>query len=247
MKPGQAAAPAAKPPRGANSLIARELGSRILHGEFPPGSLLPNESELSRTFDASRSVIRESTKILMAKGFLASRPKVGTRVEPRDHWNLLDREVLSWYSSPHNRRRLLQSVQQMRYIFEPEAAALAASHRTNAEMKAITAACKAMGSPELPLRIKADVEFHLGILKAAHNEFLIPFGFLIESGLMMVFETTTRKLGDLQYADKLHRNIEKAIRQRRSDAARRAVKRLLEHTNVTLFGTPTPAPKRKRR
>src|SRR5215475_5808137 len=111
-----------------HSAAAEEIGSRILRGDFAPGVLLPNEAEWSKRLRIGRSAIREAMKMLMAKGLVAARPKVGTRVQPRERWNLLDRDILAWYMTAPDRDRFLTSVQQMRRIFEPEAAALAAAH-----------------------------------------------------------------------------------------------------------------------
>jgi DNA-binding FadR family transcriptional regulator len=77
--------------------IAQGIGERILGGEFAPGTLLPNEAEWGRIYGASRTAVREAIKALSAKGLIASRPKVGSRVEPKSRWNLLDRDVLAWH------------------------------------------------------------------------------------------------------------------------------------------------------
>ena len=81
-----------------HAALAEEIGQRIVRGDYPPGTLLPNEAKWSQIFDVSRSAVREAIKMLMAKGLLTSRPKVGSRVEPRERWNLLDRDVLAWYA-----------------------------------------------------------------------------------------------------------------------------------------------------
>jgi DNA-binding FadR family transcriptional regulator len=221
---------------------AEEIGTRILRGDFAPGVLLPNEAEWCKRLRMSRSAVREAMKMLKAKGLLNSRPKVGTRVEPRERWNLLDRDVLAWYMATPDRDRFLRSVQEMRRIFEPEAAALAAAHRTAEQMAAITTACRDMGSATtFDSRITADVRFHLAILTAAGNEFLVPFGFLIESALMNVFVQVTRQVGSLRHAQSLHEDIEKAIRRRRPEAARRAVRRLLADTDDIIEHMPPAA------
>jgi DNA-binding FadR family transcriptional regulator len=222
---------------------AEEIGSRILRGDYAPGMLLPNEAEWCKRLRMSRSAVREAMKMLKAKGLLDSRPKVGTRVEPRERWNLLDRDVLAWYMATPDRTRFLRSVQEMRRIFEPEAAALAAVHRDARQMAAITTACRDMGAATtFERRIEADVRFHLAILSAAGNEFLVPFGFLIESALTNVFVQVTRQVGTLQHAQSLHEDIEKAIRRRRPDGARRAVRRLLGDTDDIIEHMPPAAP-----
>ena len=100
-------------------------------------------------------------------------------------------------------------------------------------------------------RIEADVRFHLAILTAAGNEFLVPFGFLIESALTNVFVYVTRRVGTLRHAQALHEDIERAIRRRRPDAARRAVRRLLADTDDVIHRVPPktapPQPRGRRR
>jgi DNA-binding FadR family transcriptional regulator len=232
--------------RSRHFIAAEKIGLLILRGDFAPGVLLPNEAEWCKRLHMSRSVIREAVKMLNAKGLVSSRPKVGTRVEPRERWNLLDRDVLLWYAaaSSRGRERLLVALQEMRRIFEPEAAALAARNRTEQELEAISIACRDMGTAKtLEAFIEADVRFHLAVLAAAHNEFLVPFGMLVESALAALFDYVTRKFGTLRHAQTLHEEIEKAIRMKRPQAARRAVQQLLVDTDSAI----PPEPARPRR
>ena len=91
--------------------LAGEIGLRIVRGDYPPGTILPNEAKWSEVFDVSRSAVREAIKMLMAKGLLSSRPKIGSWVEPRERWNLLDRDVLGWYAASPDRESFLWGVQ----------------------------------------------------------------------------------------------------------------------------------------
>lgn len=212
--------------------VANEIGSRIVRGDYPPGTILPNEAEWSGMFRVSRSVVREAIKMLSAKNLLASRPKIGSWVMPREHWNLLDREVLSWYAASPNRYEFLRTVQEFRYIIEPEAAALAAERRTAEEMRGISKACHEMGTaPTLSERTAADTRFHVAILHAARNELLVPLGALIDSALEQLFVHVTREVNNLRHAQDLHEDIEKYIRLQKPDAARKAVRRLLANTD----------------
>jgi len=212
--------------------LANEIGTRIVRGDYPPGSILPNEARWSQTFDVSRSAVREAIKMLMAKGLLVSRPKIGSRVEPRERWNLLDRDVLTWYATSPNREAFLRTVQEFRYIIEPEATAMAALRHTDQQMAEISAACRAMGeATSLPARTQADTQFHLAILRATGNELLVPLGALIESALNHLFVFITREVDDLRHAQELHESIEKNVRLRRPTAARAAVRRLLVNTD----------------
>ena len=215
--------------------LANEIGMRIVRGDYPPGTILPNEVKWSETFDASRSAVREAIKMLMAKSLLSSRPKVGSWVEPRERWNLLDRDVLSWYAMSPDRETFLRTVQEFRHIIEPEATALAAERRSDEQMAEISAACREMGeATSLASRTQADTRFHLAILRASGNDLLVPLGVLIESALNNLFVFTTRETSDVRHAQKLHEAIERSIRLQRPEAARAAVRKLLANTDQVI-------------
>ncbi|RLP26664.1 FadR/GntR family transcriptional regulator [Mesorhizobium sp. YM1C-6-2] len=215
--------------------LANEIGMRIVRGDYPPGTILPNEAKWSQTFEVSRSAVREAIKMLMAKSLLSSRPKVGSWVEPRERWNLLDRDVLGWYAAAPDREAFLRTVQEFRHIIEPEATALAAERRTDEQMVEISTACREMGeATSLASRTQADTRFHLAILHASGNELLVPLGVLIESALNNLFVFTTRETSDVRHAQKLHEAIERSIRLQRPEAARAAVRKLLANTDQVI-------------
>ena len=220
-----------------HAALANEIGMRIVRGDYPPGAILPNEAKWSETFTVSRSAVREAIKMLMAKSLLSSRPKVGSWVEPRERWNLLDRDVLGWYAMGPDREAFLRTVQEFRHIIEPEASALAAERRSEEQMMEISAACREMGeATSLAVRTEADTRFHLAILRASGNDLLVPLGVLIESALNNLFIAVTRETSNVQHAQKLHEAIERNIRLRRPEAARAAVRRLLANTDSVIAG-----------
>jgi len=215
--------------------VAQDIGARILKGEFAPGDLLPNEAESCRAYGVSRTAVREAMKMLTAKGLIISRPKIGSRVQPRDSWNLLDRDVLVWYCAAAERSHFLASMHQVRSILEPEAAALASVNYTPEQIRGIDEALIGMrDATDLHGWNLYDVKFHLAILWAAGNELLVPFGFLIESALGTMFDFTGRHNQDWRKAYPLHEAIVVAIRKRRPEAARKAVRALLSDTGQVL-------------
>ncbi|TIS55436.1 FadR/GntR family transcriptional regulator [Mesorhizobium sp.] len=220
------------PGSSVHASLANEIGLRIVRGDYPPGTILPNEAKWSETFDVSRSAVREAIKMLMAKSLLASRPKIGSWVEPKERWNLLDRDVLAWYATAPDREMFLRTVQEFRHIIEPEASAFAAMRRSEEQMAEISQACREMGeATSLQERTRADTRFHLAILRASGNDLLVPLGVLIESALDHLFIFTTRQTSDQRQAQKLHGAIEKNIRLQRPEAARNAVRKLLANTD----------------
>jgi DNA-binding FadR family transcriptional regulator len=233
--------------------VAHDLGQRIVRGDYKPGALLPNEAECGQIYKVSRTAVREAVKMLSAKGLIQSRPKIGSRVEPRAVWNLLDRDVLGWYCATVDFQKFAHEVQQIRFMIEPEAAALAAMHRNQAQLAEIDAAYQAMaeGVDDEAAWNKADVKFHLAVLDASGNDFISPFGRVIESLLASLFSGTVGYVRNRVRVLPLHGAILDAIKARKPDAARRAVRRLLDSTQRTIDqGTkakPAPEPKARQR
>lgn len=63
--------------------IVQDLGMDIVGGKVAPGERLPAEVLLCETYGVSRPVLREATRVLVAKGLVVSKPRVGSIVRPR--------------------------------------------------------------------------------------------------------------------------------------------------------------------
>ena len=215
--------------------IARAIGERILGGEFKPGSLLPNEAEWGETYGVSRTAVREAIKALSAKGLISSRPKIGSRVEPRSRWNLLDRDVLAWHRTATDRKAFLASTQEFRRIVEPGIAELAARRRTTAQIDKLVEALDGMKRATThDETVFADVAFHEALLTSTNNDLLMPFGVLIEETLGNLFDFTTQRNKHYKQALKLHENIAKAVIAGDADGARKAMLVLIGDTDAVI-------------
>jgi DNA-binding FadR family transcriptional regulator len=150
--------------------IARDLGMKIVSGEIKPGDILDGEIAASGLLNVSRTAYREAVRILSAKGLVSSRPKIGTRVSPREQWH-----VLGWIFRSEPDESLLDGLFELRRIVEPEAAALAAVRRSEAQVERMTVALEAMATHSLATEAgrAADREFHSALLEASNNAFLI--------------------------------------------------------------------------
>lgn len=228
--------PARRPPGSRiHAELAAGIGELILNGTYPPGSLLPNEAEWGRRFHASRTAVREAIKTLNGKGLLVSRPKIGSRVEPRERWNLLDRDVMAWHRAAMDEKTFLSSLQEVRRILEPGVAVLAATRRTDEQQAALEAALDAMRTAAEPAaKVKADVGFHLCLLAAANNELLAPFGIIIEQSLASMFHYTTTHSARPEHVLRLHADVVRAIARQSPEAARKAMAALLDDTDEIL-------------
>jgi DNA-binding FadR family transcriptional regulator len=151
--------------------VAQKLAVAIIEGRFKAGELLPNEDALRSEISVSRTAYREAVKVLTAKGLVESRPKSGTRVAPRDAWNLLDPDVLSWHFEADPNETFIRDLFELRRFVEPSAARLAALRRTPADLARIEAGYRGMidNPPYAESTIRADLAFHEAIFVATGN------------------------------------------------------------------------------
>lgn len=217
--------------RSIHGRIAHELGQQILHGDLAPGEILPSETALGQEFGVSRTVLREAIKVLAAKGMVESKTKIGTRVRARDHWNMLDPDVLSWSLSSHEAESYAAGVTEMRHILEPAGAALAAERATEQQIGRIREAYEAMAAAgaDLERSIPHDLRFHQSILEATGNTFLASMGHVIESALAFSFQVSARARDDAAYSLPLHKTVLERIEARDARGAQAAMLRLLEN------------------
>ena len=228
--------------------LAESIGKLILKGTYPPGTILPNEAEWGKIYGASRTRVREAVKTLTAKGLVVSRTKIGSRVQPAEKWNMLDRDVLAWHIATQKPQDYLKSVQQVRKMLEPEIAALAATCRTEAQLSAIREAFEGMRrAGASKASIEPDIQFHLNLLAAANNFLLTPFGVMIEAALRNMFAFTTKHNDRPDYFLPRHEAILKAVERGSPVAARKATLALLDDTDHTLLKSDVKQRRRPRR
>jgi len=220
------------PKRNVNDSLAAALGCEIIAGVHPPGSRLPNEASLLVRFGVSRPTLREAFRALEAKGLIVSRQKVGTLVRPKADWHMLDADFLAWHMQAAPTEAFVNDVFQLRRIFEPQAAGLAAESRDAAALGRIEAAYADMeahksGDSEL---IAADVRFHKEILQASGNRLLGALGSLIEMALVGTFKMGWRSLAIKDDRLHQHRDVMAAIAAKRPETARAAMAKLLQES-----------------
>jgi DNA-binding FadR family transcriptional regulator len=237
----KATAAAALPHTGVRGLLGRvveEIGLRVLNGSYIPGKALPIEPELMEELCISRTVLREAIKVLAAKGLVESRPKTGTRVRPREQWNLLDPTVLHLYCQVVEYSTFAASFQQVRVVIEPEAAALAAEHRSRLQLNALEEAYQAMeAAKEIVGWTAADLRFHEAILDATGNPFMRPLGALISTALETLLSHSFKSSPNPFESLKAHRRVLEAIRDKDVNRARVSMRALLASTALSISRT----------
>jgi len=219
--------------------VVEYLGRRIVSGAFPDGSRLPNEEELAARLKVSRGGVREAVKALAAKGLVEPRPRLGTRVLPRHQWNLMDREVIDWRGETGD-PEFLKDLLELRLMVEPGASQLAADRATDDQIAVLETAYAAMAShaSRLPAEgtafVKADLAFHLTLLRASDNQLIEQLGRLLETSLHHGLAASSHVPGGVAGTLPLHHAVLVAVRDHRPSAAHRAMKQLIETTSTAV-------------
>ncbi len=194
------------------SRIVESLGRAIVAGDYVDLPF-PIEADISQQFSASRSVTREAVKMLTAKGLIASRPRHGTSVAPERAWNFLDPDVLRWLLSRGLSLDLLAEFTAFRSAIEPQAAMMAIRHNDRDAIARIGCAVEqmALADGSKTESLQADIDFHVAILLASGNRFMVQCRDLVETALRFSIRLTNRQKG-VDFPDiEAHRAIANAI------------------------------------
>ena len=156
-----------------NKMLSQSIADTILsmitiEKRFTAGDKLPNENELSAELNVSRTTLREAIRILVAYGVLEIQRGKGTFVT---RMALEQEPALGQLSDIKVNAKDLY---EMRLIFEPEAAYLAAIRGTDAEIKRILEFGQKIEKEIKAGQDRTDHEhsFHKAIAQATHNEFM---------------------------------------------------------------------------
>lgn len=200
--------------------VTAAIAEDIFAERFPPGTALPRENDLCEIYGVSRTVIRESLKILESKGIVRGRPRIGTTVADRDEWNILDADVLEWMGPRIDDFDLFGCIIEARRTIEPAAAELAAQRATVQEIADLDAAWQQMRDARSDLEkfTEADVRFHTLLLIASHNQVFRRLSSAIHAALRHALHTSNVAVEDRRDAVENHRELVEALRLR--DVAR---------------------------
>lgn len=181
-------------PREGKSMHARivhDLGMEIVSGKRRAGDRLAPEAVLLETYGVSRPVLREASRVLVSKGLVMSKPRLGTVVRPRSDWHMLDPDVLNWTLKAMPEDDFFRSVLTVRRIIEPAAAALAAANATPEDIVSIAAAFEKMAAAATPEEMhEPDLAFHREIMAATHNDLLAYIGNMMSLALSESIKVT---------------------------------------------------------
>lgn len=212
--------------------ITQHLACRIIHGDLAPGMTLPGENELAVDYSASRTSVRNALQILAAKGLVSIQPKKRSTVNHRDQWSLLDIDVLGWLAEDNVDPQLVEQLMVTRLIFEPNIARLAAFNAGGRDLAALEDALQLMrqGQTNALREVfeEGDLAFHLALLRAAHNPFLLALGNALSAAMVLSFRQTLEKdVRQTKTAVDEHALLLEAIRLKQPDSAHQLMRTIL--------------------
>lgn len=163
-----------------------QLGRSIVQGDLEVGeSIVPEQ--LAESLGLSRSVLREAFRALEAKGLVHARPRIGTRVAPREQWNFLDPQVISWRLLGEDRGNQVEELYATRLAIEPVAARLVSrlvDAEAVSELRSLIGRMRdAMAARDLHAFTEADVEFHIELLNSSGNRMFSCFSTVIAAAV----------------------------------------------------------------
>jgi DNA-binding FadR family transcriptional regulator len=219
----------------ASDVLADDLRERILRGDFREGTALPPERELVIQTRMSRATVREALRILEVQGLVRIRTgrAGGAFVQRPDEESMANSVSLLI----RGQRIRLAALLETREAVEPASARLAAKYRTDADLAGLDAANEVLaglaadpGNDSLAEFLRANVDWHVAVATASHNELLT--GFMIALSRAIYASTDNRGFVDAQVRAttvRAHLSVTKAIRDHDGDAA---VRRMARHLHT---------------
>lgn len=197
----------------------RLLLDHINEAGLRAGDRLESERELSKILGISRPSLREAIQILQVQGRLVVKHGIGIFVLDEEEGEKL-RDSLK--AAQHR----IEELFQMREILEAPAVEWAAERRTDEQLAEMKAAAQELNLAILEDPIdfdkvrKLDMQFHLTIVKSAHNHFLNQTLGTLQEIMFKSMDNTLKLPGRIDASEHEHGVILDAIERKDAIAAR---------------------------
>jgi GntR family transcriptional repressor for pyruvate dehydrogenase complex len=210
----------------ASDVLARELRERILSGELVEGTALPAERELVKQTQMSRATVREALRILEVQNLVRVRVgRAGGAFVQRPTSKSMASSVTMLI---RGQRIKLADLMETREALEPFCAELAARKHTEDDLAVLDRANQDIGDldADLPAFLQANLDWHVGVAMASHNELLIGFMTALSQAIYAGTENAEFVDDNVRTVTaRAHRSITTAIRNRDADTAGRRMRR----------------------
>jgi DNA-binding FadR family transcriptional regulator len=194
--------------------IAEQLRSLILGGQYPPGSKLPPERELSKRLRVNRASLREALKKLEHLGLVRIRQGDGTRVQ-----NFMETGGIELVQHllplAGGKPELIRDLLEFRRIFGREIARLAAARSpkgtadTLGKLRELAErADKSSGALEL---FEIDFDFYVAVAQLSGNQVMLLLINTVRDGVRSFMPLLANLAAPGEIVRKHHRELISAI------------------------------------
>ena len=213
--------------------IERRIEEAIRQKKLLVGAKLPSERELCEMFAVSRTALREALRRLSARGLIQIKKGSGMFVSELKITDAID--SLNLYYDLSFDSNLIPQIIEVRRVFEPEIARMAANNRTDKDLELLQKSITDLEDCDSDnTQMEADIinKFHLNVAKATGNPIVIitmePVYSLLPRMRNLIYANVD---GEKDFTIKAHRTIFEAIRDKDADMAFKA---MVEQINRTL-------------
>lgn len=210
----------------ASDVLARELRERTLSGELVEGTALPAERELVKQTQMSRATVREALRILEVQNLVRVRAgRAGGAFVQRPTTKSMASSVTLMIRGQQIK---LADLMETREALEPFCAELAAQKRTDDDLAVLDQANADIADPNADLAafLQANLDWHVGVATAGHNELLIGFMTALSHAIYTGTENAAFVDDTVRAVTaRAHRSITNAIRSRDAETASRRMRR----------------------
>jgi DNA-binding FadR family transcriptional regulator len=227
---GRAAGPSLRSLPGLHGQVLDRLGAEIGSGRLAAGSVVTLE-EIERTYGVSRSVGRETIRVLESMRLVVSRRRVGVVVLDPSEWNLFDPRVIRWRMDSPDRDTLADALAELRIAIEPEAARLAATRASAQEAAELVSLAGQMWAAseegDRERFLERDVQFHALVLACSRNPMFQQLESLVSEILAGWFAHGLGPDRPQPDALRMHAAVAAAVQQRNPEEAFAVMRALL--------------------
>jgi GntR family transcriptional repressor for pyruvate dehydrogenase complex len=205
----------------------------VSNGKMPPETKMPSERMLAMELGVGRQAVREAIKALQVLDVIEKRHGDGTYVKS------LAGLAGGWPSKVELIREDFDPLQllEVRQMFEPKAATLAASRRNKKQLERIERELleQEKRPDDRTALVRHDYLFHEAIINAAGNAVLHAVHRGLAPSLVRSRKLTAQSTPDTRKIIQQHRTIYEAIRLGQGDLAEQAMREHLQTAGLDLL------------
>jgi GntR family transcriptional regulator, transcriptional repressor for pyruvate dehydrogenase complex len=213
--------------------VLEHLQEMISNGKMPPETKIPSERMLAMELGVGRQAVREAIKALQVLDVIEKRHGDGTYVKS------LAGLSGGWPSKVELIREDFDPIQllEVRQMFEPKAATLAASRRDKKQLQRIERELleQEKRPDDRAALVRHDYLFHEAIINAAGNAVLHAVHRGLAPSLVRSRKLTAQSTPDTGKIIQQHRTIYEAIRLGQADLAGQAMREHLQTAGLDLL------------